>query len=495
MKKKYFYVGAIALCSVLTFSSCGNDDDPIGNGTDTEVAAGEQVIVLDMQDTDVLSTKSRPLYSTENKGAEQVTDVQLLVFGIKPNNGRYEFVKKLPAITNWNNTSDDYNYGRKHSIKLTGNDKLDDQYQKYIILAVGQDESDKSSIPAPFKIELGTGTTDDKFVSELVNNTWTAATGWNVAAEPGNGFMQTAALDYTKADAGRAGEIFSGVSTPIEFTIEGGFSTTVLLKRQVAGVMGYFERIPGYVGDAGQGQEVYATGIRLVASNRNNALDLTTSLGKQVDDTTHGNEGYQNTEEVVNGYNDVNTKNEADACFGVTADLTQEDQRTNDAYIMYEIDLKKWFEWDTDNSKWKDECYIEEDGKKTNLLGNSANWQNAIDPSNTNVELKSGSALAGEFVIPFEKATPSNTFELQLINEDADGKVKVLKTWSVKLDQLSQNAENGPLFYNIYRNHMYQIGAHGTETEPGKPQPLDKDQELVIKINDQWEFIHDMEIE
>ena len=58
MKKNYFF-GAAALCGLLAFTSCGNDDDPILDGPGNEVATGEQVIVLDMQDTDVLSTKSR----------------------------------------------------------------------------------------------------------------------------------------------------------------------------------------------------------------------------------------------------------------------------------------------------------------------------------------------------------------------------------------------------------------------------------------------------
>ena len=79
MKKNYFF-GAVALCGLLAFTSCGNDDDPILDGPGNEVATGEQVIVLDMQDTDVLSTKSRPLYSTDNRGSEDVTDVMLYIF-------------------------------------------------------------------------------------------------------------------------------------------------------------------------------------------------------------------------------------------------------------------------------------------------------------------------------------------------------------------------------------------------------------------------------
>ena len=490
MKKNYF-LGAAAAFGLLAFSSCSNDDDPVlGQG---EVATGEQVIVLDMQDTDVLSTKSRPLFSTTNKGAEQVTDVQLLVFGFKADKGEYQFVKKLPAITNWNNSSDDYDYGRKYEIKLTGENKLKstDQggYDKYIILAVGQDESDTNSIPAPYKIELGTGDTDDKYVKELTDNAWTGREGWNVASTPGNGFLQTAAIDYTRTDVTvRAGEIFSGVSTPIEFKADGGFSTTVLLKRQVAGVLGYFSRIPATVG------EKTVTGIRLVSSARNNSLDLSTALADQEDDATHGLPGSKRTETVVNGFNAGD--NAADAKFGLGEETPEKD-----AYTVYKIDLTKWFDWDSDQKTWKDDALLDERGEDdVKLLGNVKGWKNALDPSNSTVAVADGAVLAGEFVIPFEKNS-KNTFELQLITRDGET-VNVLKAWDVKLDPMSQGEKDGDKVYNIYRNHMYQVGKRGSGdgptdpgTDPDKPQPLDKDQELIIKINDNWEFIHDMEIE
>lgn len=503
MKKSNFF--AFAALGLLTLASCSDSNDPIIEGNEQQT--GEQVIVLDMQDTDVLSTKSRPLYSTSNKGAEQVTDVQLLVFGIKDKDV-YEFVKKLPAITNWNNFSDDYDYGRKKEIKLTGNDKLlksteGNGYNKYIILAVGQDESDvDNSIPAPFKIELGA---DDKYVKDLDATAWTDAT-WNVASTPGNGFWQTTALDYTATDGkNRVGEIFSGVSTPIEFTADGGFSTTVLLKRQVAGVLGYFNRIPATVG-ADSDQKI-VTGIRLVSSNRNESLDLSTALATQGDDATHGQPGYQKTEYVVNGFNAANTSNSPDAKFG-TGEVGADDK---DAYIVYEIDLKKWFDWDATKNEnkggWSDDALLPADegsDQNVRLLGNVKGWHNALDASNSTVTVADGAVLAGEFVIPFNE-NDKNTFELQLINtttENQSEKVTVLKSWNVKLDPLSQGKEDSDKVYNIYRNHLYQVGKRGNGdnptdpgTDPDKPQPLDKDQELIIKINDNWEFIHDMVIE
>lgn len=493
MRKNYF-LGIAAAFGLLAFSSCSNEDDPVFNNQEQEAAAGEQVIVLDMQDTDVLSTKSRPLYSTENKGAEQVTDVQLLVFGIKSDGVQYEFVKKLPAITNWNTSPDvkDYDYGRKYEMKLTGSAKLDKNHSKYIILAVGQDEANVvDAIPAPFKIELGS---DDKYVKELADNTWTVGAPWNVASTPGAGFWQTAALDYTQETTKHVGEIFSGVSSPIEFTADGGFSTTVLLKRQVAGVLGYFSRIPATVGDGAEKKMV--TNIRLVSSNRNNALDLSTALVDQVDDAIYGKPGYKKTEAVVNGFND-GTKT-ADAKFGIG----KVEDTNKDAYIVYDIDLTKWFDLNETGDGWSDDALLEEEGEGgVKLLGNVKGWQNALDASNsTNVVVADGSVMAGEFVIPFEK-TMEHTFELQLVNKAAD-ETTVLKVWDVKLDPMSQGEKDSDKIYNIYRNHLYQVGKRGggdDPTDPGKdpdkPQPLDKDQELIIKINDNWEFIHDMEIE
>lgn len=481
MKMNYF-LGAAAAFGLLAFSSCSNDGDSLSV---PEIAQGDQVIVLDMQDTDVLSTKSRPLYSTTNKGADLVTDVQLLVFGIKDGSTQYEFVKKLPLISNWNNTSDDYVYGRKKELKLTGNDRLKAEYSKYIILAVGQDESDLNATPAPFKIELGEGETDDKYVSKLSDVTKWANTTWNVASQPGNGFMQTAAIDYSTATAG---EIFSGVSTPIEFTIDGGFSTTVLLKRQVAGVMGYFNRIPAAV------NETAVTKIRLVSAVRNKALDLTTALSDQLDDATYGQPVDRKIESVVNGF----TPDVADAKF----------KNDKDAYTVYTIDLKKWFTWTKDGEgkfqAWDNSSLIRGE-ENVQLLGNVEGWHNALDASNsTKVTVADGSVFAGNFVIPFENSTiknnGNNTFELQLLAEDGT----ILKAWDVKLDLLSQDKVKGDAdkVYNVYRNHLYQVGKRGngdTPTNPGvdpdKPQPLDKDQELIIKINDQWEFIHDMIIE
>lgn len=156
MKKNYFF-GAAALCGLLAFTSCGNDDDPILDGPGNEVATGEQVIVLDMQDTDVLSTKSRPLYSTDNRGSEDVTDVMLYIF--KEETGTQKLIKTI-HVDNWDNTCEEYKYGRKRTIKLEGKDKLE-AGSTYTIYAVGQNETEVEGNPAPFKFQGAQTAPDD----------------------------------------------------------------------------------------------------------------------------------------------------------------------------------------------------------------------------------------------------------------------------------------------------------------------------------------------
>lgn len=503
MKKNYFF-GAAALCGLLAFTSCGNDDDPILDGPGNEVATGEQVIVLDMQDTDVLSTKSRPLYSTDNRGSEDVTDVMLYIF--KEETGTQKLIKTI-HVDNWDNTCEEYKYGRKRTIKLEGKDKLE-AGSTYTIYAVGQNETEVEGNPAPFKFQ-GAVTAPGQ------DNQWKNIPGLllskdvidegithNFATTPGSGFpyLLTKAVSYKDngdAFASRAvGEVFSGQSKPVTLEPKESVSWTVLLKRQVAGVLGYFSNIPADGNALVDGTTAcWSTKLRLVASNRNDRLDMTIQLNKQNDDATEVGK-----ENIVNGFQSEDL--DKDAAF--------KGSTTNNAYTVYEINLEDWFTMD--EKGWTDLIEDTEDGNKK-YLGKTSGWKNPYEGTNAAVTVADGAVLAGEFVIPFDKDETLNTFELQLIGkkkgtdtsfDTSDRDEYILQTWSVKLDDASIDAtlKDTEYHYSIYRNHLYQIGKRGggddpdkPGVDPDKPQPLDKSQELVIKINDQWEFIHDLEID
>lgn len=503
MKKNYFF-GAAALCGLLAFTSCGNDDDPILDGPGNEVATGEQVIVLDMQDTDVLSTKSRPLYSTDNRGSEDVTDVMLYIF--KEETGTQKLIKTI-HVDNWDNTCEEYKYGRKRTIKLEGKDKLE-AGSTYTIYAVGQNETEVEGNPAPFKFQGAvTAPGQDnqwKNIPELLLSKDVIDEGitHNFATTPGSGFpyLLTKAVSYKDngdAFASRAvGEVFSGQSKPVTLEPKESVSWTVLLKRQVAGVLGYFSNIPADGNALVDGTTAcWSTKLRLVASNRNDRLDMTIQLNKQNDDATEVGK-----ENIVNGFQSEDL--DKDAAF--------KGSTTNNAYTVYEINLEDWF---TMGEKgWTDLIEDTEDGNKK-YLGKTSGWKNPYEGTNAAVTVADGAVLAGEFVIPFDKDETLNTFELQLIGkkkgtdtsfDTSDSDEYILQTWSVKLDDASIDAtlKDTEYHYSIYRNHLYQIGKRGggddpdkPGVDPDKPQPLDKSQELVIKINDQWEFIHDLEID
>lgn len=490
MKRKFYYAAILAAGLITVTTSCSKDDEIINSGDNTEVATGEQVIVLDMQDTDVLSTKSRPLYSTENKGAENVTDVQLFVFQVNetsdPKVASRELVNVI-TINDWN-LAVDYDYGRKYTLKLTGDNKLK-QGNTYTIVAVGQDQDTQTV--APFKIKGTKQVSDaDVYFPSLVLEAFTDNTVWNPNTTAGSNFLNTEAVSNASV-----AEIFSGSSVPftVSETGDGGFSATVLLKRQVAGVIGYFNRIPAYV-KVDDSHHPSSNYVRLVSSNLNNQVDLTYNLDVQTDDATNGTK----TESEVNGFSTTAGNKDANFGVGFKTGTGSGDVRTADAYTLYEIDLTKWFKKNDNGRLWGDDAIItEEAGDKLDipLLGN--NWSNGINSGNNNPKVQTNSVLAGQFVIPFNKQGEYGTMQLQLL----DSAKNVIRVWDVKLDTKSiAEGKDTEKDYNIYRNHLYQIGQRGagdTGEGPGtdEPQSLDKDQILTIKINDQWEFIHNMELE
>ena len=177
----------------------------------------------------------------------------------------------------------------------------------------------------------------------------------------------------------------------------------------------------------------------------------------------------------------------------------------SNGYVLYSIDLNTWFPGGDQNN----------DG----LLNAEDTWQH---PGDVKTQVVQGSVFGSSFVIPFKYTEGKNTMELQLL--DAAG--SIIKTWTVSIPEsdLNKVAANGNVadvsasIFNVVRNHMYNLGVKtstGTETtpdpskpdpDPSKPDPSDptpgtdepedlsKSQNLILKVNDNWEFIHKMEL-
>lgn len=474
MKKKNLFFALAA--GMVMFSACSNDDDIVNNGGNGQDDAQVQSLVLQIASSgDGLTTRAgRPLYS--NEAAQDIQKVALYFV----NDENKVVLKKL---VDWNNAVD-YTDGKQLeiSMKKENNQKLPDD--TYTVYAVGYSStSDYTNSPALPANDEGTADGTD---------TWDAAN-----------FNATITYNINKNGAE---EIFAGELTNL-VVADGAFSlktdgtkNTITLHRQVAGVTGYFTNIPVSVN--GKNSQY----LRLVATNNSDKVkftDFNTTF------TQNGNQG-STVWYIVNG-----EKTSSLSASGKFAD------GTTDAYTLYEINLENWFKntpQNTGDYKGYDynedgflgyqdiQKYLEDNGG----TDYSAVWVNKN--GNDNQSLVRGSVFDGKFVIPFEKVSQKQTLQLQLLDKSKN----ILKYWNINVKQgdlhtatsgsaTTERVDENTSVYNIYRNHMYNVGMKeatnpGTPdpekpTDPEKPEDLSKGQDLIIQVNDNWEVIHQMEID
>lgn len=435
----------------LSFNSCDKEVVYVQDGTGVEsVADGAQIITLQVENGgDGLATRAgRPLYSAEAK--QTIENVKLWICDGAGN------VKYVTTISNWDKDgSTPYTtggHGRQTTIELKGADKL--AAGTYKIYAVGYSATsdyDLTKVTEVKKTEEGGG----KYT-----------------------FSENMVLPIKDGATNKIGEeIFAG---QMGLTVEQGkgFKEPVVLNRQVAGAFAYVKDIPFMEG---------ARYLKLVASAQNQSLVLGNFNSF---DLTGNGSGNANVKYVVNG---TNGKSGSDTC------------------VISTIDLNKWF------------TAIKDDNKD-NLIDAGENWKNPYSSDGKgHPTFQKGSAFGGEFVIPFAHVDGKQTLTLQLTN--AGG--KVLRSWKVNLGstdvQLNQAitywnrnwdstiTDTSANTYSLVRNHLYGIGTRmNDEANPGKPgvdpdpnpenpndkpESLNNKQELVLKVNDNWEVIHGMELD
>lgn len=450
MKKNYLL--GMALIASLSFNSCTKEIVYVQDGTGVEsVADGAQIITLQVENGgDGLATRAgRPLYSAEAK--QTIENVKLWICD---NDGKVVYVKE---ISEWNDNKVSTVYttgghGRQTTIELTDADKL--AAGTYKIYAVGYSN----------------------------NSDYTLDAVTSVAKE--GTFKENMVLPIKDGATNKIGEeIFAG---QMGLTVEQGkgFKEPVVLNRQVAGAFAYVKDIPFMEG---------ARYLKLMASAQNESLVL--GNFNSFDLTGNGSGNGENVKYVVNG-----TSGKSDGDY---------------AYVISTIDLNEWF------TTIKDE-----DGD--NLIDAGDNWKNPYSSiGEGHPTSQKGSAFGGEFVIPFAHVDGKQTLTLQLTNAGGD----VLRSWKVNLgssdEQLKQtitcwnNSEakdwstslsgESSSTYSLVRNHLYGIGTRmndeadpeqpGVDPDPDpedpddKPESLNNKQELVLKVNDNWEVIHGMELD
>lgn len=355
---------------------------------------------------------------------------------------------------NWKDSKTYTNHGRQLTLTYKGDERLGEG--NYKVMAVGySDNSDYT-----YSLDV---TSDAALTGNYSDITATLKAG-KVAEEV---FAGDAALTIN-ADK-KITNLTKGEDDGVAVT----------LHRQVAGSFGYFQNIPASVNGKA------AATLRLVVRDKNDVLTFSNFNSSF---TANGATG-STIKYYVNGSKSTSAAT-ADAKFN----------NNEDGYVLYSIDLNTWFPGGDQN---KDGLLNAED----------TNWKH---PDGVKTQVVKGSVFGSNFVIPFNYAKGKNTMELQLL----DAKNNIIKTWTVSIPAADVNtdATNGnvadasPSIFNVVRNHMYNLGvktSNGTPDpdptnptpkpdpdkptpDPGKDQPEDltKSQNLILKVNDNWEAIH-----
>lgn len=451
MKKSMFL--ALAASSLL-FSACSSDDAVVS--TEGQNEAVQQIVLQVASSGDGLTTRAgRPLYSSQ--ALQTIQHVRVVIY----NADTKAIVKD--AKLNWkeSTTYTTNGHGRQFTISLKGNDRL--EAGSYKVMAVGySDNSDYN-----YSLDV---TSTDALTGTYNDITATLKAGKKDAEEV---FAGDAAL--TIGDDKKITNLTNGE--------ENGVAVT--LHRQVAGSFGYFCNIPAKVGGK------TAKTLRLVVRDKN---DMLTFNNFNSSFTAAGATG-STIKYCVNGSKSPDAALTSDAQF----------KDGGNGYVLYSIDLKTWFP--------------ELDKNSDGLLNAEDTWKH---PDDVKTQVVKGSVFGSNFVIPFKYTDGKSTMELQLL--DTAG--SIINTWTVSIPEsdLNKVAANGNVadvsasIFNVVRNHMYNLGvktSNGTTTDPnpsnptpdpnkpdpdkpdpGKDQPEDltKSQNLILKVNDNWEAIHQMEL-
>ena len=431
------------LAGLMSLAACSNDEGVVADNN-----GAEQQFTITLASSGDRATRAAADRTLESEAAGQSIEKVTLVVRSQDDGADKNKVVYIHTLDNWNGTAtnDDNGHGKKLTFTIPKADKLGEG--KYVVTAVGYNEGNyKLNLPAK-------GDVLDK------NITATTPTG----AEAKEVFAGEQKFNVT-ADKKIEG---TDASKPIQ-------SVDVTLHRQVAGAYGYFTSIPAKIG------ETDVASIRMVSRSKNTVLTFG-SFNRSFT-TTDANVMY-----MVNG--------------SVPATKTAKFLNGDEANVLFSAKITDWFPGGDKNN---DGVYDKKD----------TNWTKHYSGS----YLK-GSVFASNFIVPFSATEGKSTLELQLL--DATG--NVLYAWPVKLDtsndQIGKTGETASAnlsdpsttmgfaetadVFSLFRNHIYSIGIHKQGTTnpdpetpvPGdKPTDLSKIQNVVIRVNDNWEALHHMSID
>ena len=429
------------LAGLMSLAACSNDEGVVADNN-----GAEQQFTITLASSGDRATRAAADRALESEAAGQSIEKVTLVVRSQDEGTDKNKVVYIKTLENWNGTATDYDtngHGKKLTFTIPKADKLG--AGDYVVTAVGYNDGN-------YDLSL-----------------------------PKKGDVVAKNITATTSAGAEAKEVFAGeqkftVTAPKPDDSNQIQNVDVTLHRQVAGAYGYFTSIPAKIG------ETEVASIRMVSRSKNTVLTFGSFNSSFT--TTDAKVMY-----MVNG--------------SVPAGKTAKFLNGDEANVLFSAKITDWFPGGDENN---DGVYDKKD----------TNWTKHYSGS----YLK-GSVFASNFIVPFSATEGKSTLELQLL--DATG--NVLYAWPVKLDasnaQIGETGETASAdllgtgtamgfaetadVFSLFRNHIYSIGIHkqGTDpTKPDKPVPdidkptdLSKIQNVVIRVNDNWEALHHMSID
>lgn len=537
--RKQVWFSALA-AGVLLFSACKSEDIPAQGGNES---ANDQKLVLNLATGgNQASRAGRPLLSS---AAGQDID-KLTLFFIKED-GNIALKKEISSAE-WHNGATAYDKGMQIEISLKASNgenlTASTAGTKYTVYAVGYSED------TDYDNGFLNGSLTKGAAFTQADNFWAQTeekTGEEIFAGEAkitaiqNGSTNETCLIQTPE---------SGADYPESPAMA---VPSIVLNRQVAGVTGYFTNIrTGRMQAGSTGLTAEPVKLRLVASGRNNRVKFENLVSGETTTSTTVNyviNGAQNSALDNNAKVDARFLNSSENDAYVVYEVNLADwfkysdaQTVTGKGVLAERSSFADCDLNKDGVVGFEDAVYYVYGKKpsdeelknwlTDLKGENGKnklsdfW--AIPESNKGQQLVAGSVFAGEFLIPFAQKAGKNTFELQLLDNDG----QILDHWNVRIPEgekynkstdgsvstgviATAESDISTSIYNVFRNHVYSLGLKAKDTDDGPVDPTDPDtpdpkpepdnddepsdlsvgQNLLINVNDQWEIIHQMEID
>lgn len=481
------FLGALLFAGTLAFTACQNETiiyvDENGNPIENvELKEGEGLLKINLSNTSADSRAVRPVGSSA--AANNVNVVKIYVFkgaNTASGNEDYKFdnavgvatgIENVSAasgvitITNFTSTAGEHEItegswenhtDQTKTIKLTGLAVN----SKYKFVAVGYNVA-----------EPGSNTDNPYGEPSLSNGTTTLDV------------FTTTALGEEKTDYDIE-ELFAGVSAEnATQTDKAVFNTpaSVTLTRQVAGMLGYFTKVPTKIDD------------KVVQYVRVYANDEYTK--------------FKWPAQLLGTGSPFNGDTQAEAGIGETK---------GSKYLLMEFDMSKIAtNWNggaptVDAYTFSSFGDAGATGTETagNQIGSTVGSKAPLATGYTapaGLKLVANSIFGGRYIIPYKAHVDLQTLTVELQGTDS----KALKTLKVVIEDSKVPTSASKYAYDIRCNNFYSIGKKlytdntggdpDPDPDPENPDPdepidLSSNTNIVVIINDAWEVLHNMGVE